>query len=336
MIRTFAVTLILLCSCSAPQFNAGAPSVAPSANQPASPCRPGVVPADERDDWDPNFQSKDVELFRSFGGFFVSLRAATIDQHRAGPSFRVECGQNFHGRLLLKVPVNAVATYKSVFVAFLDYRQVPVTLNGTTEWTHRLALATGKEHIFDVLTLPLAEGIHRLVLIFFDDDLAPGFVGRYDMIADLYVGPDPHLAPIPSSLRTAPTRVDPAVASSGYGVNLTSRSDRLSLPPPVKWVPDLELYASFWGSVEEGDQPAALVVLDDFEELDLGRPHPYVLARAGQVSVVPFRPRPPQRDVENLRVILFTNPALEIAPNFAYNRGHSFGAYTSQKAYVTR
>lgn len=336
MLHRSAIALVFLASCSAPQHSAGAPSAADHATQPAPACRPGVVPADERDDWDPNFQSKDVDLFRGFGGFFVSLRAATIDQHRAGPSFRVECGQDFHGRLLLKVPANAVATYKSVFVAFLDYRQVPVTLNGTTGRTHRLALATGEEHIFDVLTGPLAEGIHRLVLIFFDDDLAPGLVGRYDMIADLYVGPDPHLALIPSSLPTAPTRVDPAVASSGYGVNLTSRADRLSLPPPVKWVLGLELYASFWGSVEEGDQPAALIVLDEFEELDLGRPHPYVLARAGQVSIVSFRPRAPERDVENLRVILFTNPALEIAPSFQYNRGHSFGAYTSQKAYVTR
>lgn len=309
------------------------PSIPPSA-----PCRDGVVAEDPADDWDPDFRSSAVEYFRGLGGFFVSLRASTPDQHRSGASFRVRCGDPFRGRLLFKVGAsNSEQVYRTVLIAFLDSRQIELTLDGRSARRHAFELPRARERVFGVETPILATGIHRLVLIFLDDDTTPtpGFLGRYDMIADLYVGPDPKFVPTrPTPVNGA--RADPAIATSGYGVNITSRSDRLQLAPPTKWSTDVLLYASFWGSAAEGDQIAGLIVLQDFEQLDVGLASSYVLARAGMVGSVQVRPRQPSRAVESLRAILISGPDREIAPNFKYDSAHSFGAYVSPKTYVTR
>ena len=302
------------------------------------PCREGVVAGDSSDDWDPDFRSSAVASFRSLGGFFVSLRANSLAQHRSGASFRVRCGDSFRGRLLLKVGASASDNvYRTVLIALLDSQQIEFKVDGRSDRKHLFELARERERVFDVETPTLTTGIHRLVLIFFDDDATPepGFLGRYDMVADLYVGPDPKIV-VTKPTTAAGTRTDPAIATAGHGVNITSRSDRLQLAPPTKWSSDSQLYASFWGSTAEGDQIASLIVLQDFEQLDFGLASPHVLARAGMVGSIQIRPRAPSKAVESLRAVLLSNPDRERAPYFKYDSGHSFGTYVSPKTYVTR
>lgn len=295
---------------------------------------PATVP-ELRDDWDPEFRGGGVDAIRSVGGFYRALAAARLEQHRSdhGPTFRVACGDRLYLNMLIGVPPSDAA-YEGVLVAFLDYRQIEIEIEGVTARTHRLTVPAGREHVITLATPPLPDGIHRLALIIFDDDQLPGLFGWHDLLADVYVGASPVSVPFPAP-PDRPGRSDPTIQQSNYGVWLTVSDDRLRLAGMVSWRDGLELYASVYGSVRDGDRPVALVLLQGFEELP-GAPPRAVMARAGEVTVIPLRPRRPAGpELEPIRALIFTNPEHPLAPDGVYDSRRLFITLASQKAYIT-
>ncbi len=339
--RARILLVALLAACSAPLGLSGSSGTPPSSATQPPLCRTRGTTAALSADWDPDFRSEGVEAVRRVGGYYRDLRATSFEQHRSieGPTFRVACGDSLRARLLIGIPTQAGPTYKTIFVAFVDYAQVQIELGGFWSAQHHLELQAGAEHMLTFRTGPLSDGIHRLALIFFDDDQEPtgGFFGWHDVEADVYVGADPQLAQLPP-MPELPNRTEPALSpsGSGYGVNVTSRPDILRLPAPVRWEPGAQLYVSFWGSAKEGDSPIALVVLQNYRELRLARVDPFAMALAGRVSILSFAPRAPEKTLESLRAVIFTNPGRELAPNGRYEREHLFAAIASQKAYIVR
>lgn len=285
------------------------------------------------DGWDPEFRGEGISRMRAVGGFYRSLAAARLEQHRSVASFRAACGEQLELKLLLGVPPSE-ALYEGVLIGFLDYRQIDLELDGVAARRHQLTLTPGREHVLNLTTPTLPEGVHRLALIVFDDDQLPGFFGWHDMLADVYVGASPAPASLPSP-PDLPSRSDPAIQQSNYGVFMTVTDDRLRLAGVVSWRDGLELYASVYGSVRDGDRPVVLVVLQGFEELP-GAAARSVMARAGEITVVPFSPRrPTTTDVEPIRAIVFTNPDRPMAPNGFYDTTYLFISLASQKAYIS-
>lgn len=286
------------------------------------------------DDWDPNFQSPSIGQVRATGGFYRALVATRLDQHRSadGPTFRIRCGDAFDGRILLAVPPGPTP-YKSVLVALLDFHQAEIIVNGEPAVRHQLALEAGKENIITVQTRPLGRGVHRLVLVFFDDDREPGLFGWHDLLADLYVGAEPTLAPL-SDVFSMPSRRDTAVATADYGVFLTASPDRLQLVGKLQWQPGLTVYASVYGSSRDPDRPVALAVFQNYQQIvakDLPR---FLLVHPGAVTPVKVLVSAPTDPSESLRAVIITNPDHELAPEGHYDGGRLYMALASQKAFI--
>lgn len=288
-------------------------------------------------DWNPHFNDDRVSVIRRVGGFYRTLAATTFDQHRSneGPTFRLACGEGLSARLLLGIPPLAEPVYQGVLVGLINYRQTSFEVNGVLGVAHHLALGSGREHVLDVRTPPLRDGIHRFVLVLFDADQNPGFYGAHDLWADLYVGASPTLEPIPLP-RSLPSRTDSVIRGTHYGLSLTSVGDSLRLVGTKEWRAELTLFVSFWGSVREGERPVVLTILQDFRQMEIQGAGSSFVALPERVSVLSFRPKPLGRQTEPVRVLMFTNPHLEMAPEGTYQRQHSFRAYASQKAYLVR
>jgi hypothetical protein len=335
-ISSFLTVAALCVSVTACSATVASPTT-PPASQPAPPCQPGRVAAIS-EVWDPDFQDESLQAIRGLGGFYRSLRATSFQQSRslAGPTFRLECGESFEGRLLLGIPQSTEANRPLVLTAFIDYAQSSIEVEGKSAATHRLTLRSGAEHVLRLRTPPLFAGIHRLVIMVFDDDDEPGLFGAVDLFADLYVGPNPVLLALQPA-EPPESRSDPVVIGTSYGVALTSSRERLLLVSSVRWSRDLTLWISFWGSVREGERPVALVVLQDFREVDLSIASPILLARPEKVGVLPLRPALPKKNRESIRFVIFSNPALEMAPtSVTVPSSAIFKTYVSQKAYLDR
>jgi hypothetical protein len=286
-------------------------------------------------DWDPEFRSSAMAQVRSVGGFYRTVQASRIDQHRSadGPTFRIRCGDGFDGRVLFAVPPGPTP-YRTVLVGLLDFQQIGLIVDGKDGLNHPLELAAGEEHVFHLETGPLGPGIHRLLLVFFDDDREPGLFGWHDLIADLYVGPKPTLTP-PLAVDLAQRR-DPAIATADYGVFLTTTADRMRLLGNTTWHPGLTVYASVYGSTREPDRPVAFAVFQNYRQL-LGPELPRVMVtHAGAVTPVSVTLGVPSLVSESIRAIIMTNPDREIAPNGQYDHSHLFITLASQKGFVER
>ncbi len=216
----------------------------------------------------------------------------------------------------------------------LELGEPPRALREVVDEQHRPLraddLARGREYVLSVVTPQLSAGTHRFALIVFDDDELPGLFGWHDLLADVYVGGTPAPLKLPAPRETS-TRPDAAIANANYGVWMTVLADRLRLAGNVNWHDGLELYASVYGSPREDGRPAALVLLQNFEQQ--GRPVT-ISTRAGRVAVVPFRPRRPSSDFEPIRAVIYTNPDRELAPSGSYNQQDLFASFASQKAYL--
>lgn len=219
-------------------------------------------------------------------------------------------------------------------VVLLDYEQIEVVIGGVWSKKHPLGLAASEEHIVEFRTHPLRDGLHRLVILIFDNDQRPGFYGWHDLIADLYVGEPspPQLVPVVSTK----VRAEPVVARSGYGVLVTSTPDRLQLAGNVPWTPQTELVVNVHGSVSEGERTVAVVVLQDHEQLSLveGSWSSFMKVLPGHVSQLRIRPRSPSHGHESLRAVVITNPASEIAPDGTYDSSRVYAALCSQKVFI--
>ncbi len=286
------------------------------------------------DDWDPDFQSRAMAQARATGGFYRTLVAARIEQHRSadGPTFRIRCGERFDGRILLAVPAGPTP-YRAVLVALVDFQQADVVVNGRSDVRHRLELPAGKENILSIQTGPLGTGVHRLLLVFFDDDREPGLFGWHDLLADLYVGAEPTWAPL-SDVKSLPSRGNAAVASADYGVFLTTSPDRLQLVGNIQWQPGLTVYASVYGSAKDPDRPIALVAFQNYQQVvaaDLPR---FLVVHSGAVTPVRISLSPPTDQSEAIRALIITNPDRELAPEGRYDSIHLHMALASQKAFL--
>jgi hypothetical protein len=222
--------------------------------------------------------------------------------------------------------------YKTVLVALLDFQQENVVLNGKDGTRHQLELTAGTESVLTVQTRPLTAGVHKLVLVFFDDDREPGLFGWHDLLADIYVGADPKLTPL-SDARELPSRRDSAVASANYGVFLTVSRDRMQLVSNLRWQPNLSVYASVYGSQREPDRPVALAVFQNYQQIERNVPR-FLVVHAGAVTPVIVTLSAPTLASESLRALIITNPDREIAPDGSYDRAHIYMAFASQKAYI--
>lgn len=286
-------------------------------------------------DWDPSFTGIDVARVRAIGGYYRALAATTVEQHRsaAGPTFRLQCRERLRVRVLFGVPQRDGLALPVRLVALLDYRQVEVEIDGVRARAHAMNLAAGAEHTFELSFDPMSDGIHRLVILFLEDDQQHGLFGSYDLIADVYVGQAVRPLQILAA-RDLGGRADVSVRGSGYGIRLSSRPDEVRLAGNVTWAPSLDLFATYWGDGREGARSVAIVALQDFEELDIGLAHPFVLATPDRVSTLRFRPRRPTQASESIRIVMATAPEVEMAPRGTYETQRRFKVYTSQKSWI--
>jgi hypothetical protein len=236
-------------------------------------------------------------------------------------------------RVLFGVPPGDTNVLSVRLVALVDFSQVDFEYNGAWARSQGIRLARGEEHIFEIALRPMDDGVHRLVIVFLEDDDQHGLFGAYDLIADVYVGRASRSLPVSAS-RSVAERDDPSVHGASYGIRLSTAADVIQLAGNVPWAPSLDLFVSLWGSAAEGPRPVAVLALQDFDEIDIGLAQPFIVTKPNRVSVIKFRPREPRRAAESIRVFMVTGPDQEIAPRGTYETQRHFKVYTSQKAWI--
>jgi hypothetical protein len=329
--RLLPILILLTASCMPDQHAVGQTQPARIAEQTCGSARPDAISSD----WDPNFTGEDVAKVRAIGGYYRAIAATSFEQHRStqGPTFRLSCSENLRVRILFGVPPAATDPLTVRLVALVDYKQADFEFNSTWARSQGFTLARGEEHLFEIALRPMADGVHRLVVAFLEDDDQHGLFGAYDLIADVYVGRASRPLPI-SAPQSVTERDDPSVRGAGYGIRLSTEPNVIQLAGNVPWAPSRDLFVSLWGSASEGPRPVALVALQDFDEIDIGLTQPLILAKPSRVSLIRFRPRQPRHTAESIRVFMITGPDQEIAPRGTYEAQRQFKAYASQKAWI--